>query len=321
MKSLILTHVAVTIALCANLCCAGDQNDSSARQFADVTQGLNNAFIGALNNKTDIQNNAETFVGDLEKALAKTPVNAVRGTRSTSSEELEKLSKNLAGIKELFERAQSEWKKEHFHEAAMLFKSVSLATVPGSDTYVAESRDRLNELEPMAKKRLQSATDEDLRQEYFNEARDLLFIVREFPDTAACRESQRQLSVLRSRPEAAASLDLEQARELEASGKFSEALAQYSAVVANPRYQNTVAIFEARRRAAELNQDKYKHAAVGTEQSAKAEREARALLAASENMLLNKINHAASRKLKEILEAYPETLSAKEAKKLLDENK
>src|SRR5262249_37090971 len=118
-------------------------------------------------------------------------------------------------------------------------------------------------------------------------------------------------------PDVAATLDLERAKELEASGKNAEALAQYSAIAVNPRYQNTVATLEAGRRAAQLNQDRNKSTAVSTEQTVKAEHDAHVLLTASRNLLLNKMNDAAGKKLREILDTYPETSSAKEAKKLL----
>jgi hypothetical protein len=318
MKSQLLFLVCSIVAASLNVR-AGDQNDKAAGPYADVTRELNNAFIGALNNKTDLSANAEAYVRELEKVLSKTPVSPARGAKSMSSDELEKLSKNLAGIKELFDRAQTAWKLERYQDAALLFKSVSLATVPGSEKYVSDSRDRLSELETIARKHLQAAGDEEIRREYANEARDLLLIVNEFPDTAACPEAQRLLSVLKSHAEAAAVLELEQAKDLEASGKFSKAIAQFNAIAANPRYQNSIAAIEAGHRAAQLQLDKSKHDVAGMEDVA--EREAHALLAASRNLLLNKMNDAAVRKLTEILNKYPKTPTASEAKKLLDDIK
>jgi hypothetical protein len=323
MKTMVVVATMGILTACGGWCASNDAlgSGANASRRGSASDDPMAAIIAAIQNNPNFGNNPESFARDIDKSMADIKLTAAPPSRSASSDDLEKLISNLAGIKELYERAQTAWKAEHYRDAALMFQSVSLATVPGSDTYVAESRDRLHELESIAKKRLLAANDEDVRREYVNEAKDLTFIINEFPDTDAAKESLRQRTVIKSHPDVAATLDLDEAQQLDVSGKSGEALTRYKAIAANPRYVNTIAAIEAGRKAAQLEQDGKRPSSPSAEQSARRERDALGLLSTARNLLLSKMPDAAAEKLKTIVAAYPETPAAREAAVMLESSK
>src|SRR5262245_57243686 len=93
------------------------------------------AFSNAISNA--VSNAVNNPGGNDPQAMGKQISNAVSQvdfkplglkTPVQTPADAEKLSVNLAGIKDLFDRANAAWKLEHYREAALLFRSVAMAT-------------------------------------------------------------------------------------------------------------------------------------------------------------------------------------------------
>ena len=87
---------------------------------------------------------------------------------------------NLLNVKELFARAEDSWKNKFYGDAAPIYNSVALATVPGAEAMVETARGRLVELEDLAKAHLKAADDADLKREYVKEVEELAIVNHDF---------------------------------------------------------------------------------------------------------------------------------------------
>jgi hypothetical protein len=212
---------------------------------------------------------------------------------------------NLASIKEMFAKAEEDWKNKKYMEGSLLYSSVSAATVPGSEEMAETSRGRLVELEELAKERLKAADDADLRREYAKEVDELCFVITELRMAPSKAIALRRLITLKGRPEIAATVEMVEAQALETDGKREKALEAYRKVSANPRYEHTVEALKARKKVAELEP-------TVKVDDAKAEKESRLLLSQIKNLRANGLVKEAEAKASELKEKYPNTAAAKE---------
>jgi outer membrane protein assembly factor BamD (BamD/ComL family) len=287
-----------------------------------MAYAVTNAFNNAMASQAGPEADPQAFSKALQNEMGKIDLKAIGMNPPVTDADVEKLYKNLAGIKELFERAEAAFKAERYREAALGYNSVGLATVAGSEDCAAKARSRLIELESKARERLNLARDKDgIKANYAGAAKDLEFLLREFPGTAAGKQAVQEMASLRSRPAVAAYLDLEQGRIMLQQGHVTAALQQFHALVDNPRYRDTVAAFEARRQAQDLSDNAAVRELIGAETALNSERTAQSQLAQARNLMKNNMNVKASAVLKEIVELYPDTTSAAEAKRLLKDDK
>lgn len=222
---------------------------------------------------------------------------------------------NLGSIKELFAKAEDAWKNKRVKEAGDLYSSVSLASVLGSEQMVETSRGRIIELEDMAKDHLKNADDADLKRDYVKEVEELTFVVRELRRTKTSDVALRRLGALKSHPEVAGHVEIAQAEALEGEGKLTEAVAIYTNVSLNPRYDNSIPSLKAKRKLDELNKNDATRERLKSELDAKAEKEAPVLLNSAKNYVANSMPKLAIEKLQQVVDKFPGTKYAEEAKK------
>jgi TolA-binding protein len=228
---------------------------------------------------------------------------------------------NLASIKEMFAKAEDSWKNTKYHEAGALYSSVSMATVPGSEQMVETSRGRMVELEDLAKSHLKNADDADLKRDYIKQVEELSLINREFKATKTREVALRRLVNLKSRPEVSGYVEYAQAEGLESDGKLMEAITSYNSIATNPRYENSVAALKAKRKLDELHTNDETREKIKTENDAKADREAPVLLASAKNFVSNNLPKQAIEKLQQVIDKYPNSRYAEDAKKQISELK
>ena len=228
---------------------------------------------------------------------------------------------NLASIKEMFAKAEDNWKNKLYGEAAPLYHSVSMATVPGAEQFVETARGRMVEMEDLAKQRLNAADDADLKREYVKEVEELAYINRECALTKTREVALRRLVNLKSKPEVSGYVELAQAEGFEADGKLMESVKLYQAIAANPRYDNTVPSLKAKRKLEELSKNVETREKIKSEVDARADREAPVLISSAKNFVSNNRPKQAIEKLQLVIEKFPESKHAEEAKKLLSELK
>jgi TolA-binding protein len=228
---------------------------------------------------------------------------------------------NLGHMKELFAKAEDLWKNKSFGDAGSIYSSVSLATVPGSEEMAETSRNRMLELEDIAKTHLKAADDADLKREYVTEVNELSAIHKDFSLTKTCEVATRRLVNLKSRPEIAGYVDLAEAETLETDNKLTEAVKKYEALANNPRYEHSVPAMKAKRKLDELNKNEATRTKIKEEADAKAEKEAPKMLLAAKNFVSNNQPKQAIEKLQMLIEKFPTSKYADEAKKQLGELK
>ncbi len=228
---------------------------------------------------------------------------------------------NLSSIKELFAKAEDCWKNKSFGDAGALYSSVVLATVPGSEEMAETSRNRLLEMEDLAKAHLKAADDADLKREYVTEVQELNAVTKDFGLTKTYDVALRRLITLKSRPEIAGYVELAQAEAYENDSKVTEAVKLYDAIANNPRYDNTVPWLKAKRKIDELNKNEAVRTKIKEELDAKADKECPNLLQSSKNYASNNQPKQAIEKLQIILDKYGSSKYAEEAKKRMAELK
>jgi hypothetical protein len=298
--------LACLISACAR-CEEDPQKALEARIAADRNTAAHNAAV----------NNART------PEEAKAAMDKQRKARNDAqkkqdlAEYKEKVLGNLAAVKELFAKAEESWKNQKYAEAGQLYNSVAMATVAGSEEMVETSRGRMVEMEDLAKGHLKAADDNDIKRDYLKELDELSLVVKEFGLTKTHDTAQRRLITLKSHPEVAGYVELSAAESLETDGKLMDALNIYKSVAANPRYENTVPALKARRKLEELDKNEATRSKIKTETDAKADKEAPLLLASAKNFLLNNKPKEAIAKLQTVVEKFPDSKYAEEAKKQL----
>lgn len=233
----------------------------------------------------------------------------------------EKTMNNLAELKELFAKAEAAWKEQHYAIAALIYKSITLATVPGSEDMVEKSRAKLIELEDLAKGHLKAVDDADLNQDYMKEVDELSLIRNEFKSTTANDTATRRLIDLKSRSEVAGYIEYAQGESLEKDGKLMDALNLYKTISSNPRYEHSVAALKAQRRLDELNKNEETRTKIKSEMAAKADKEAPVFLNSVKNYLANGKTQLAIEKLQMVVDKYPGSQYAEQAQKQLEELK
>jgi len=263
--------------------------------------------IKAMRAAAEQKSAAEKATTDEAKKEAKKKADDAKekeGAKKSLAEFKQSTLDNLGAVKEMFAKAEEDWKNKKYMEGSLLYSSVATATVPGSEEMVETSRGRLVELEELAKERLKAADDADLRREYAKEVDELCFVITELKAAPSKTVALRRLAALRGRPDVAAMVEMAEAQSLETDGKRDKALEAYRKVAASPRYEHTVEALKARKKVAELEPT------VKTDE-AKDEKEARLLLLQVKNLLSNGLVKEADSKAAELKEKYPKTDAAR----------
>jgi len=303
----------ITLTVLAGLTCV------CARCEEDPAKVLE-ARINAARASTELNNAATNAKNTDEKKAADDKLRKARNEaqkKQDKAEYKEMIMGNLAAVKEMFAKAEESWKNQKYNEAGQLYSSVALATVAGAEDMVETSRGRLVEMEDLAKGHLKGADDNDLKREYVKEVEELGLVVKEFGLTKTRETALRRLITLKSRPEVAGYVELSTAESYETDGKLMDAVAIYKSVAANPRYENSVPALKARRKLEELEKNEATRTKMKTEADAKADKEAPVLLASAKNFLLNSKPKEAMEKLQMVIDKFPDSKYAEDAKKQL----
>jgi hypothetical protein len=233
----------------------------------------------------------------------------------------ELLMNSLASVKDMDAKAEAAFKEKQYRVCAGFYQSIALATVAGSEAQVEKARNRLVELEDLSKAKLKEADEAEYKQDFMAEIDLLATIGREFPQTKTAETAMRKLAALKSRADVAGYVELAQAEVLEKDGKLVDAIALYKSISANPRYENTLPGLKAVRKLDELNKNEEVKTKVKGELEARADKEAPLLLAAAKNFAANSRPKLAIEKLQTVIEKFPESKYAEQAKQQIEELK
>jgi len=271
-----------------------------------------------------LQNNVNNAATDEQKKAAKGALKDAQSkmqAKKDMADFKQKTLDNLASVKDMFAKAEDDWKNKLYGNSAPLYNSVAMATVPGAEQMAETARGRMVEMEDLAKSHLNAADDADLKREYVKEVEELSFINREFALTKTRDVALRRLINLKSKPEVSGYVELAQAEGLESDGKLMDAVKIYESIAINPRYENSVPSLKAKRKLEELNKNEETRVKIKTEVDTRADREAPVLISSAKNFVSNNMPKQAIEKLQLVIEKYPASRYADEAKKFLAELK
>lgn len=230
-----------------------------------------------------------------------------------------RVQENVAYIKDLFQRAEAAWKAKSYLEAGTYYQNVATATAPGTEDMVQTSNERINvDMEKLARDHITASDDAGMQHDYAKQIDELGTVLKEFKITKAKDEAQRKMNALKSRPEVAGFIEYTAAEQLISDGKLTDGLAALNAILTNPRYDHTIPALRATRKIEELNRNEETRGKVKQEFTARADKEAPNMLRAAKNFNENNMPKAAREKLQLVMDKYPGTTYADEAKKMLE---
>lgn len=246
------------------------------------------------------------------------------------AEAIGNMKQNLDSIKELWQKEEDAWKKSEdamknnhpenadYKDVGFFAQSVSMATVTGAEDLADQARNRLQDLEDMAKKKLDEAADAEIKQDFAGEAGILLFVIEQLAITKSADIAQKRFTSLRSKPEVAAYEMLKKAQDFEAVPNITEAVRVYEDLATNPRFEHSIPALQAKRKLDTLNADDQTRAKLKNELDAKAAKEAPQMFSTAKNYVANNMPKDAIAKLEQIMQKFPNTTYAEEAKKMID---
>lgn len=235
----------------------------------------------------------------------------------------EKVALSEERIKELFANAELKYQEGSYREAGAFYYQVMQArddaALPKAQDLVKKATDKVLAMDGLAKQHLDNAKDADVKRDFMKEIEELGELCKQFPFAKSYDEAHERLIALKNRKEVAGHVELAEADELAAAGKLSDAIELLKKIQENPRYQNSIVTMKATRRLQELTEGDAARERLQQEREARAEQEAPKLMATAKNFILNKETSRAKEQLNAIIEKFPGTKYAEEAKTKLDE--
>lgn len=185
--------------------------------------------------------------------------------------------------------------------------------------YLDAADRRIGQIEDIARKGLMEAKNHAFAQRVEQAIRAFVLVQTDFPQSYSAMEADKELLKFTLRPDVKGQLNMAKAASLETQNKFREALALYKEVAEHPRLANTALALKAHQAFERLSKDPKAKLWISTEQMIEEDKKALVALNAAKNFLMNRMQDQARTRLREIVEKYPESRYAVEAKKLLTE--
>ena len=308
----------------------------SGRAMSAAEEGGKPSLYTGNANQADLENRLKTFMADQQGKTDGTGGGGGGGGRRNrnggqggqgqnggkdkqeEAEYKEKVAMSVERISQEFELGEQAFKDEQYRIAASHYSSVILSNLPSTEKNADKARGRILEMEGLAKSHLGKADDADLGRDYMKEVVELSIITKEFPFTQAYQSALRRLTTLKNRPDVAGSVELAEAEAQEANGQYLKASKGYQSIVDNEHYKNTLPALRAKRHLDEMKTNEASRENLKKDVNAQADVEGPKLIAAGNNFILNKMPAKAKEKFNTVIEKYPGTKYADEAKKQLE---
>jgi TolA-binding protein len=230
----------------------------------------------------------------------------------------ELLAERLDQVKALSEKADAAWSEKRKRLALEYYAIISNSKAAGAEQLITTARNRMVEAEKEAAKRLADAETEYDQGDYVKSLEALKSLMAEYPRTAVAHKADRLVAGLRGRPETAGQMYLSEGELAENYGQWAEAAAIYRKLSADPRFTGSITAVTARRRLAAMSADPDKQGEIQAAAEAEKQKAAARLLKDAENFRRNGMTAKAKERWKELLERYPDSPEAAQAKKFLD---
>lgn len=227
-----------------------------------------------------------------------------------------KASLNL--VAEAFKAGEAAFKAENYPGAfEYLVDVAACAGIPGAANFADQARAMILEMEKMAADKLEEAKLKKLQGDGLGALEIIKLLIEKFYFTKVIDEARNLLVVLATDPRIAAAADLLAAEELDTAGKYAEAAAKYQVIM--KKYPDSVQALKGKLRLEAMKKDEAIAAAMREGAGKTADLECPKLLGEARNFLANDMPDRAKPLYRKVIENYPDSEYAKEAKTALEE--
>jgi TolA-binding protein len=223
---------------------------------------------------------------------------------------------SLEAVKKAFEKGKKAYDEQRYSVAYLHLSSVAACGLKSAAKMAAEARTKVNQIEGMARSKLNQAELLLLRGEATEAAQAFLEVVQDFPHGDASKRARIRLRAVKTTPGVAASLKYSEGKAHEEAENYGQALKIYDEVV--ERWPEEIAALRAKVAARKVRQDPEKSAIAREALEFEAERECPTLLNLAMNFLINDDRATARAKLNQVVQDYPGTSYAVRATAALD---
>jgi tetratricopeptide (TPR) repeat protein len=227
-----------------------------------------------------------------------------------------KASLNL--VAEAFKSGEAAFKAENYPGAfEYLVDVAACAQVQGAANFADQARARILEMEKMAADKLEEAKLKKLQGDGLGALEIVRVLIDKFYFTKVADEARNLLVALATDPRIAAAAEMIAAEEMDGAGKYGEAAAKYLAIM--KKFPDSVQALKAKLRLEAMKKDETIAAALKEGAGKAADATCPGWLAMARNYVANGRPDQAKPLYQKVLEGYPDSEYAKEAKQALEE--
>lgn len=224
----------------------------------------------------------------------------------------------VADVAEACKAGEAAFKAENYPAAyEYLVDVAACGRIVGAENLVEQARDLLQQMEKTAADKLEEARLKKLQDDAAGAMEVLRVLIDKFPFTKAAGDARGILDSLANDPRVAAGVELLQAEDLDNGGKYPEAVAKYRELM--KKYPDSVQALKAKLRLEVMEKDEAVVAALKEAAAKAAEADCTKWLKSARNYLANGMNDQARLLFRKVVDTYPDSDYAAEARKALAE--
>ena len=237
--------------------------------------------------------------------------------KKTEQEQKKARAETLKGLKEQLKKGEEAMKEENYSAAQSWFQAIKSCRAPGASRYTAKAKARILEIEDKARVKLNEAEVRHMLREYVAEAELLAAIINDFAHTRAARLARSKLSLLRREPKAASTIAYGKAKAEEDAENYGEAVRLYEKVLRI--WPNEIAALKAEHAVRRLRSDPKIAELLKEHAEFEASKVCPGWINIAHNYRINADRDRAREYLQRVIDKFPDTSYAEEARKKLKE--
>ncbi len=226
-------------------------------------------------------------------------------------------AKSLAEVKRLLKKGEEEMKDGNYSAAQSFFRAIESCQIPGASKYTSKAKGHILQIEEMARKRLNEAEVKHMLREYVAEAAVLEQVLNDFAHTKASRRAKARLSFLSREPKAASTIALAKAKAEEDAQNYGEAVRLYREI--RKKWPDEIAGLKAKYAIERLRSDPEIGELLREHAEFEASKVCPGWINIAHNYRINDDRDRAREYLQRVLDKFPGTTYAEEAKRKLAE--
>jgi tetratricopeptide (TPR) repeat protein len=241
-----------------------------------------------------------------------------RTPRKNPGKVLDPKKSAVADVAAAYKAGEAAFKAENYPGAyEYLVDVAACGQIQGAENFVEQARDLLQQMEKMASDKLEEAKLKKLQGEAAGAMEILKVLVAQFSFSKAAGDARELLNSLAADPRVAAAAQLLQAEDLDNGGNYPEAVAKYRDLT--KKYPDSVQALKAKLRLEAMEKDEEISAALKEAAAKAAEADCTKWLKTARNYAANGMVDQARLLFRKVIDNYPDTEYAAEARKAIEE--